>query len=93
MIPRSFVPARAVEVWCAARSGVPYRVRWRGRTAWVATVEASWRWEEGWWRGGDDLDVAPVSRVYHRLVTRDGLRCVIYRDAACGRWYLEAILD
>ena len=88
-MPRTFVPARPLEVWSDTRTAYPHRLRWRGRTAFVAAVEASWRWDEGWWRGA----AGAASREYHRLVTRDGLRCVIYRDRASGRWYLEAILD
>lgn len=89
MIPQSFTPARPIEVWWDARDGAPRRLRWRGRTANVTVVEVSWRWDEGWWRGGGEV----ASRAYHRLVTRDGLRCVVYRDLGSGRWYLEAILD
>lgn len=89
MIPRTFAPAPLVEVWCDPRTGTPRRLRWRGRTALIATVEASWYWSEGWWREGD----ATARRRYHRLATRDGLRCVLYRDLATGRWHLEAILD
>jgi len=88
-MPRSFAPARPLEVWCDARADRPRRLRWRGRTICVAVVEASWRWDEGWWHGA----AGATSREYHRLVTRDGLRCVVYRDRVSGHWYLEAILD
>ena len=95
MIPRTFFPAVPVEVWCVGRGGPPCRLRWRGRIAWVATVEASWHWSEGWWRSaGDQLaGDAAARRRYHRLTTSDGLRCVVYRDLLVRRWYLEAILD
>jgi Domain of unknown function (DUF6504) len=86
---RRFSPAEPVEVWCDARTGLPQRLRWRGRLALVATVERSWRADEGWWRG----DREAASRAYHRVFARDGLRCVLYRDLASGRWYLETILD
>ncbi len=42
-----------------------------------------------WWRGEPEA----ARRRYHRLVTRDGLWCVLYRDLASGRWYLEQLLD
>ena len=97
MIPRTFAPAPPVEVWCDPRTGIPRRLRWRGRLAWVATIEVSWHWSEGWWRAGDRTHPAggdtPARRHYHRVVTRDGLRCVLYRDLATERWHLEAILD
>lgn len=89
MIPKSFFPARQIEVWWDARTALPNHLRWRGRTEKVVTIEASWRWDEGWWRGEGE----GASRAYHRLVTRDGLRCILYRDLASGRWYLESILD
>ncbi len=97
MIPLRFAPAQPIEVWCAQHRDLPRRLRWRGRIAWIATIEASWHWDEGWWRAGNHTHPAgggdAASRAYHRVVTRDGLRCVIYRDLASGRWYLEAILD
>ncbi|MFN8515178.1 MAG: hypothetical protein U0841_21860 [Chloroflexia bacterium] len=87
--PPHLRPRPARRVWCEPRTGTPCRLRWRGRTALIATVEASWSWSEGWWREGG----ATARRRYHRLVTRDGLRCVSCRDLATGRWHLEAILD
>lgn len=89
MSARRFAPAEPVEVWCDARTGLPQRLRWRGRLALVAAVERTWRMDEGWWRGAG----AAASRTYHRVFARDGLRCVLYRDRTSGRWYLEAVLD
>lgn len=89
MSARRFAPAVPVEVWCDARTGLPQRLRWRGRLARIGMVERSWRADEGWWRGETEM----ASRAYHRVFARDGLRCVVYRDLASGRWYLEAILD
>ena len=88
MIPRCFRPARPLVVWCATPDGPPRRLRWQERTHAVATIEARWRWTEGWWRGA-----ASARRVYYRLVTHTGLHCVVYRDLANDGWYLEAILD
>jgi hypothetical protein len=99
---RRFAPAEPVEVWCDARTGLPQRLRWRGRLALVAMIERSWRADEGWWRAGNHTHPAggypagggeAASRAYHRVFARDGLRCVLYRDLASGRWYLEAVLD
>ena len=89
MIPLRFTPPQPIEVWCAQHRDLPRRLRWRGRIAWIATIEASWSWGEGWWRA----DSEAASRAYHRVATRDGLRCRVYRDLASGRWYLEAIRD
>ena len=95
MSSRRFAPAEPVEVWCDARTGLPQRLRWRGRLARVELVERSWRADEGWWRAGNPLAGGgeAASRAYHRVFARDGLRCVLYRDLASGRWYLEAVFD
>ena len=89
MSSRRFAPAEPVEVWCDARTGLPQRLRWRGRLARIALIERSWRADEGWWRG----DGEAASRAYHRVFAREGLRCVLYHDLTSGRWYLEAVLD
>jgi len=86
MVPQRFHPAPAIEVRCDA-VGTPTGFLWRRRWCMVAHTEDLWRQTNGWWQGD------PENRDYHRVVARDGLRCVIYRDLASGRWYLEAILD
>lgn len=87
MIARRFAPAPAVTVW-PDRRGHPRGLRWRGRARQVEAVEASWRQQTGWWPGPE----AAISRAYHQVRTRDGLRCVVYRDRSTRQWYLEAIL-
>ena len=89
MSARRFAPTRPVEVTADAASGEPRAVRWRGRARRVARVEATWEVVAEWWRGEPEA----ARRRYHRLVTRDGLWCVLYRDLASGRWYLEQLLD
>lgn len=101
MIARRFRPGRAVEVAAHPASGAPLAVRWRGRRRRVARVEESWEVATGWWRD-DSGDTAappgaalgmPPCRRYYRLATREGLRCVVYRDLPAGRWYLVEVLD
>ncbi|HEX5503190.1 MAG TPA: DUF6504 family protein [Thermomicrobiales bacterium] len=87
MSARRFLPARAVAVR-AGRDGAPVALRWRGRAERVARVAESWDVTAGWWRGA-----TAVRRRYYRLVTRSGLWCVVYRDLAADRWYLDAIVD
>jgi hypothetical protein len=88
MSARRFAPARAITV-TTDQDGAPRCLSWLGRTERIATVEASWSLEEGWWRGGPDA----TRRHYYRLVTRSGLLCVVYRDLARAEWYLEQIID
>ena len=89
MSARRFAPTRLIEVATDPRSGEPVALRWRGRRERVAAVEATWEVAEGWWRGEPEA----ARRRYHRLATREGLLCVVYRDLASGRWYLEQIVD
>jgi hypothetical protein len=88
MMPRRFHPAPAIDVWSRA-DGTPYRLVWKRRAHPVARVENTWAMVHGWWQGaGEALD-----RRYFDLTTRDGLRCVVYRDKATDGWHLEQILD
>ncbi|HET8628262.1 MAG TPA: DUF6504 family protein [Thermomicrobiales bacterium] len=87
MSARRFRPARAVAVR-AGPDGAPAALRWRGRAERVARVAESWDVVAGGWLGA-----AAARRRYYRLVTRGGLRCLVYRDLGSGRWYLDALLD
>ena len=89
MSARRFAPPRPIAVTARAREGVPLAFRWRGRAERVARVEAAWEVVEGWWRG----EPASTRRRYYRLLTRRGLWCVVYRDLASGRWFVEQVID
>lgn len=89
MTLRRFAPTRPVEVVAQRASGDPLALRWRGRSERVAAVEATWDVEEGWWRSCPEA----TKRRYYRVRAASGLLCVVYRDLASGRWYLEAVSD
>jgi len=89
MIARRFAPAQPIAVRVRPGGDLPAAFRWRGRTRRVRRVEEGWELVAAWWRGGPGA----VRRGYFRLVTREGLRCVIYRDLGSGRWFLEQVLD
>lgn len=89
MTIRRFAPTHPIEVVVARGGDTPAAFRWRGRGHRVARVEATWDVVAGWWRGEPEA----TRRRYCRLVTRDGLVCVAYRDLASGRWYLEQVVD
>jgi len=55
----------------------------------VARVERRWKQDYGWWQGPGEAR----SRDYFDLATRDGLRCVLYRDLLAEGWYLEQVDD
>lgn len=88
MAIRRFAPTQPIEV-ATDGGGAPVAFRWRGRGHRVARVEATWEVVAGWWRGEPEA----LRRGYYRLATREGLRCVVYRDLGSGRWCLEQVLD
>ena len=87
MAARTFHPPRPIRV--VAPDGWPRAFDWRGRWRQVAGVERRWQQDHGWWRGPEEA----ISRDYFDLATRDGLRCVIYRDLLAEGWYLEQVYD
>ena len=89
MTARRFSPTEPIEVTAHRRSGDPLTLRWRGRVERVAWLDAPWEVVEEWWLGGPEA----IRRRYYRLLTRSGLLCVVYRDRASGRWFLEEVLD
>jgi hypothetical protein len=88
MSARRFATGQPVTVTTSGWPAMPCRFHWRGRTEWVAQVEATWAIQTGWWHGE-----AAVSRRYYRLCTTTGLFGVLYQDLTTGRWYLEQLLD
>lgn len=86
MIPLPLYPPPPIEARCAgddAPSGFLWRRRWRM----VATVEARWRETQTWWQEDSR------NRAYYRVVARDGLRCVVFRDLETGNWHMHAVMD
>jgi len=86
VIPLVRRPAPEIETR-ADRDGHPLAFRWRRRWHIVAHTEVAWRWTEGWWK--DDH----YQHAYFRIMTRDGVRCVIYRDQLTNRWHMHQTLD
>jgi hypothetical protein len=72
---------RPIEVR-ADDDGRPLEVR---RDGWQAprpvTVLDRWRIDDEWWRS------RPISRLYHTLLTEDGVLLTAYRDLIEDRWY------
>jgi hypothetical protein len=72
---------RPIEVR-ADDAGTPLEVR---RDGWRAprpvTVLDRWRIDDEWWRS------KPVSRLYHTLLTGDGVLLTAYHDLIEDRWY------
>lgn len=66
--------------------GAPRRFK-QGET-WhiVERVLDRWRVDEGWWEDR-------VWRSSFRLITRDGLLVVVYRDLLEKKWYLQRLYD
>jgi hypothetical protein len=86
---RRVAPARPLAVTTAPATGLPTGLRWRGRDERVARVEVTWTLDIGWW--AEEADV--VRRHYVRLVTHNGLHCVIFHDLTVRRWYLDTVID
>lgn len=86
MVPQRFYPAPAIEVRCDA-ADAPTGFLWRRRWSMVAHTEALWQQTNGWWQA--DVE----HRAYFRVVARDGLRCVIYRDLQTGTWHMHMVMD
>ena len=66
--------------------GTPLRLRLDGETHGKVGICNRWRVDDDWWRD-------PTVRAYFKLVTRDGLLCVVYLDEMRGTWHLERIFD
>ena len=88
-MPRRFAPPRPIAVESRPGDDEPVALAWRGRLRRVARVEETWALDAGWWEGAGGA----ARRAYYRLIAADGLRCVVYRDRAADRWYLEQIID
>lgn len=69
-------------------AGIPDVLVWGGRLRVVIEVANRWRVEDGWWRadaGGH------IRRDYYKLVTYDGMLCIVYQDLVTGDWHLQRL--
>ena len=66
--------------------GTPLRLHLDGESHGEVGICNRWRVDDDWWR---EL----TARAYFKLVTRDGLLCVVYLDEMRGTWHLERIFD
>ena len=63
------------------RRGHPRAVVISRRSLEVASILEMWQIDNEWWR------LVPVSRLYYRLLTRDGATVTVFRDQVGGGWY------
>ncbi len=68
--------------------GLPQSFWWRGVWHPVVTVANRWRVQASWW-----IPSAEASREYFKLVTADGLLCVLYRDMLNDAWFCARLYD
>ncbi|HEY8597092.1 MAG TPA: DUF6504 family protein [Thermomicrobiales bacterium] len=85
---RRLDPAPIIQLWCDPQ-GRPRLFVWRRRARVVAAIRHRWALKAEWWRGDD----AAIARDHYDLVTRDGLRCVIFHDRVADVWHLESVYD
>lgn len=71
-------------------TGMPDIIVWQGRAYVVAEVANRWRVEDGWWRADADAG-GHIRRNYYKLVTYDGMLCVVYQDLVTGDWHLQRL--
>jgi len=55
-----------------------------GRRIAVESVVETWRIDDEWWRD------KPVSRMYWRVLLKDGRVMDVYHDLASGKWWRQA---
>lgn len=88
MTARRYTPARPINARPGANHA-PTTFYWRGHWERVRAIESTWEVTANWWRGA----ATATQRRYYRLITRDGLWCVVYQDLVSGDWLLEQVLD
>ncbi len=76
-----------ITVSCAA-DGRPVSFTWQAHTHAVERVCNRWRVSEQWWREDD-----AACREYIKLVTRDGLLCLLARNLAEDTWQMIRLYD
>lgn len=67
-------------------AGMPRAFAWRGAWHPVADIAVRWRVRTGWW-------AAEAWQEYVRLVTADGLLCVLAHDLQDDAWRLVRVYD
>jgi hypothetical protein len=99
---RLWPEGEAVETWGVTPSGmrgpVPSEARgtpdapagfvWRGVPHPIVRVCNRWRVHTRWWESGQT-----VCRAYLKVVTGDGLLCMLYHDLQGGGWFLSRLYD
>ncbi len=76
-----------IAVSCSAE-GRPVSFVWQARTHEVERVCNRWRVSETWWREDD-----AAWKEYIKLVTRDGLLCLLSRDLEREAWEMIRLYD
>lgn len=61
---------------------------WQGTPRRIARVCNRWRVHTRWWEPRQ-----PVWREYLKVVTGDGLLCLLYRDLLAGGWFFARLYD
>ena len=72
----------------AQSDGLPARFQWRGSWHEVSYIAKRWRARTNWWFATGD-----TAREYVKLITADGLLCVLFRDQHDGAWYCARVFD
>jgi len=86
-VTRLWPEGKPVEVVVGA-GATPSAFRCFGRWWEVAEVCNRWRVREGWWR-----EEGECWREYHKLLTREGLLCLLFHDLHGDGWFLERLYD
>lgn len=69
-------------------AGIPQGFAWNGAWHPVAGIANRWRVRAGWWAPG-----AEAWQEYVKLITGDGLLCVLAHDLRDGTWRLVRLYD
>ncbi len=87
MTARLWAQGEPIAVDCDT-AGRPVRFAWQARTHEVERVCNRWRVSEEWWKTDPG-----AWREYIKLVTRDGLLCLLARDLDREAWWLIRLYD
>jgi len=82
-----WVQGKPVEVVVDA-DDIPRTFRCFGRSWEVVEVCNRWRVREEWLR-----EEGECWREYHKILTREGLLCLLFRDLHRDGWFLERVYD
>ncbi len=87
MNARFWQDGESVQVTCDAH-GRPLSFHWSSETHAVEQICNRWRVDDGWWRSNDQ-----GWREYIKLITENGLLCLLAHDLAQDRWVLVRVYD